>query len=84
MLGTGLALGCDGPNLLFHLGGGQGGIEHFFDQFTRPMTAWWKVLGNPEITPQLRQVITAGVLDEAGKRSVDALRQNVTARCSAC
>jgi len=30
-------------------------------------------LGNPQITPQLREVVTAGVLDEAGKRSVDAL-----------
>jgi hypothetical protein len=31
------------------------------------------VLGNPEITPQLRRLVTTGVLDEAGKRSVDAL-----------
>ena len=71
--GPGLRWGVMGPSLLFHLGGGQGGIGHFFDQFTGPMTAWWKVLGNPEITPQLRQVISAGVLDEAGNRSVDAL-----------
>ena len=71
--GPGLRWGVMGPTLLFHLGGGQGGIEHFFDQFTGPMTAWWKVLGNPEITPQLRQVVTAGVLEEAGKRSVGAL-----------
>src|ERR1700677_723485 len=65
--GPGLRWGVMGPTLLFHLGGGQGGIEHFFDQFTGPMTAWWKVLGNPEITPQLRQVVTAGVLDEDGR-----------------
>jgi 3-hydroxyacyl-CoA dehydrogenase len=71
--GPGLRWGVMGPTLLFHLGGGQGGIEHFFDQFTGPMTAWWKVLGNPQITPQLRQTVTAGVLEEAGKRSVDAL-----------
>jgi carnitine 3-dehydrogenase len=71
--GPGLRWGVMGPTLLFHLGGGQGGIEHFFDQFTGPMTAWWKVLGNPEITPQLREAITAGVREEAGKRSVDAL-----------
>ena len=71
--GPGLRWGVMGPTLLFHLGGGQGGIEHFFDQFTGPMTAWWTVLGNPEITPQLRELITAGVRDEAGERSVDAL-----------
>src|ERR1700728_3682341 len=71
--GPGLRWGVMGPTLLFHLGGGQGGIEHFFDQFTGPMTAWWKVLGNPQLTPELRKTVTAGVLKEAGTRSLDAL-----------
>ena len=71
--GPGLRWGVMGPTLLFHLGGGQGGIEHFFDQFTGPMTAWWKVLGNPQITPEVRKTVVAGVLQEAGTRSLDAL-----------
>jgi 3-hydroxyacyl-CoA dehydrogenase len=71
--GPGLRWGVMGPTLLFHLGGGQGGIEHFFDQFTGPMTAWWKVLGNPQITPELRKTVTAGVLKEASSRSLDVL-----------
>jgi 3-hydroxyacyl-CoA dehydrogenase len=50
----GLRWGIMGQVLLNHLGGGQGGIEHFFDQFTKPMTAWWKVLGSPE-SSSLRQ-----------------------------
>jgi 3-hydroxyacyl-CoA dehydrogenase len=73
--GPGLRWGVMGPNLLFHLGGGAGGIEHFFDQFTGPMTAWWKVLGSPEITPQLRKKIVAGVLEEAGGRSLEDLAE---------
>ena len=44
--GPGLRWGIMGNVLLNHLGGGQGGIEHFFEQFTGPMTAWWKVLGS--------------------------------------
>jgi 3-hydroxyacyl-CoA dehydrogenase len=71
--GPGLRWGAMGPTLLFHLGGGQGGIEHFFDQFTGPLTAWWKVLGNPELTPELRKIVVAGVLKEAGSRSLDEL-----------
>lgn len=71
--GPGLRWGVMGPTLLFHLGGGAGGIEHFFDQFTGPMTAWWKVLGNPQITPEVRRVVSAGVLQEAGQRSLEAL-----------
>jgi 3-hydroxyacyl-CoA dehydrogenase len=40
--GPGLRWGIMGSMMLNHLGGGQGGIEHFFQQFTGPMTAWWK------------------------------------------
>jgi 3-hydroxyacyl-CoA dehydrogenase len=71
--GPGLRWGVMGPTLLFHLGGGQGGIEHFFDQFTGPMTAWWKTLGNPQLTAGVRETVVAGVLQEAGTRSLDTL-----------
>jgi 3-hydroxyacyl-CoA dehydrogenase len=49
--GPGLRWGIMGQVMLNHLGGGQGGIEHFFQQFTGPLTAWWKTLGSPELTP---------------------------------
>ncbi|WP_321812910.1 3-hydroxyacyl-CoA dehydrogenase NAD-binding domain-containing protein [Burkholderia sp. BCC1985] len=71
--GPGLRWGIMGPNMLFHLGGGQGGIEHFFDQFTGPMTAWWNVLGSPKITPELRQKVIAGVHEEVAGKSIDQL-----------
>jgi len=71
--GPGLRWGIMGPNMLFHLGGGQGGIEHFFDQFTGPMTAWWNVLGSPTITPELREKVIAGVHEAAGRRSNEEL-----------
>jgi 3-hydroxyacyl-CoA dehydrogenase len=71
--GPGLRWGVMGPTLLYHLAGGAGGIEHFFDQFTAPMTAWWKVLGTPEITPDVRRLMVEGVLAEAGKRSLEEL-----------
>src|SRR5215831_13474319 len=45
--GPGLRWGIMGNMMLNHLGGGPGGIEHFFQQFTGPMTAWWKALGSP-------------------------------------
>ena len=71
--GPGLRWGVMGPTQLFHLGGGQGGIEHFFDQFTGPMTAWWSVLGNPTITPELRRVVVDGAMAQAHGRSIDQL-----------
>ena len=71
--GPGLRWGVMGPMMLYHLGGGAGGIDHWFDQFTGPITAWWKVLGNPQITPDLRAKVTAGVMAEASGRSIESL-----------
>jgi len=71
--GPGLRWGIMGQVMLNHLGGGEGGIEHFFQQFTGPMTAWWKVLGSPELTPELQRKLIDGVHAEAGARSVDEL-----------
>ncbi|HEX4158498.1 MAG TPA: 3-hydroxyacyl-CoA dehydrogenase NAD-binding domain-containing protein [Rhizomicrobium sp.] len=71
--GPGLRWGIMGQLMLNHLGGGPGGIEHFFDQFTAPMTAWWKVLGSPELTPEVRRKLIEGVHEEVGSRSIPEL-----------
>jgi 3-hydroxyacyl-CoA dehydrogenase len=71
--GPGLRWGIMGQVLLNHLGGGQGGIEHFFQQFTGPMTAWWKVLGSPQLTPEVQKKLIDGVHAEVGSRSVSEL-----------
>jgi 3-hydroxyacyl-CoA dehydrogenase len=71
--GPGLRWGIMGQVLLNHLGGGQGGMEHFLEQFTGPLTAWWKVLGSPQLTPELQQKLIAGVHAEVGSRSIDDL-----------
>src|ERR1700742_4895233 len=68
--GPGLRWGIMGQVLLNHLGGGPGGIEHFFQQFTGPMTAWWKVLGSPQLTPEVQRKLIEGVHAEAGSRSI--------------
>jgi 3-hydroxyacyl-CoA dehydrogenase len=71
--GPGLRWGIMGQVLLNHLGGGPGGIEHFFDQFTGPLTSWWKVLGAPELTPAVQNKLIAGLREEVGSRSITEL-----------
>ena len=72
--GPGLRWGVMGPNLLFHLGGGQGGMQHFLAQFTGPLAAWWKDLGKiTEFSPEVKQTLLEGVLKEAGNRSIEEL-----------
>jgi 3-hydroxyacyl-CoA dehydrogenase len=74
--GPGLRWGVMGPSLLFHLGGGQGGIQHFMEQFTGPLATWWKDLGKiTEFSPEVKQTIIDGVLTEAGKRSIEELER---------
>jgi 3-hydroxyacyl-CoA dehydrogenase len=71
--GPGLRWGIMGNMMLNHLGGGPGGIEHFFQQFTGPMMAWWKTLGSPVLTPDVQKKLIDGVHAEAGSRSIDEL-----------
>jgi len=74
--GPGLRWGLMGPNLLFHLGGGPGGIQHFMEQFTGPLAAWWKDLGTiTEFSPEVKQTIVSGVLKEANGRSIPELER---------
>jgi 3-hydroxyacyl-CoA dehydrogenase len=71
--GPGLRWGVMGNMMLNHLGGGPGGIEHFFQQFSGPMTAWWKTLGSPVLTPEVQKKLVESVHAEAGSRSINEL-----------
>jgi 3-hydroxyacyl-CoA dehydrogenase len=71
--GPGLRWGIMGNMMLNHLGGGPGGIEHFFQQFAGPMTAWWKTLGSPVLTPEVQKMLIDSVHAEVGSRSIAEL-----------
>jgi 3-hydroxyacyl-CoA dehydrogenase len=71
--GPGLRWGVMGNMMLNHLGGGPGGIEHFLEQFAGPMTAWWKTLGSPVLTPEVQKTLIDSVHAEIGARSVQEL-----------
>ena len=73
--GPGLRWGVMGQSLQWHLGGGAGGIKHFMDHLMDPLAGMMKVLGTPNITPELKQKVVDGVTREAGNRSVDELAQ---------
>jgi len=71
--GSGLRWALMGPHLTFHLAGGVGGIDHFLDQFATPMASWWESLGNPALTPELRQRLAHGIADVAAGRDIAEL-----------
>ena len=71
--GPGLRWGIMGNMMLNHLGGGPGGIEHFFHQFSGPMTAWWKTLGSPVLTPEVQKKLIDSVHAEVKSHSIAEL-----------
>jgi carnitine 3-dehydrogenase len=74
--GPGLRWGAMGQSLQWHLGGGAGGIKHFMDHLMDPLAGMMKLLGTPNITPELKQTVVDGVMREAAGRSVDQLAQD--------
>src|SRR6266436_4679112 len=74
--GPGLRWGVMGPNLLFHLAGGQAGIRHFMEHLSGPVATWWKDLGKiTDFSPEVKQTIMDGVLKEANSRSIEELER---------
>jgi 3-hydroxyacyl-CoA dehydrogenase len=74
--GPGLRWGVMGPSMLFHLGGGQGGIQHFMEHLSGPVAMWWKDLGGFTEWPEgSKETVAAGVVKAANGRSVDELAQ---------
>jgi 3-hydroxyacyl-CoA dehydrogenase len=71
--GPGLRWGVMGNMMLNHLGGGSGGMEHFLEQFAGPLTAWWKTLGSPVLTPEVQKKLIDSVNAEVGSRSIEEL-----------
>ena len=71
--GPGLRWALAGPNLNFHLGGGEGGMAHFMNHLSGPMATWWQDLGAPDLTPEIKAKIIAGVAAAAAGRSVAGL-----------
>ena len=74
--GPGLRWAVMGPNLLAHLAGGEGGIQHFMEHLAGPMAMWWKDLGTQtEFSPEAKRAIVEGVQREAAGRSIDELEK---------
>lgn len=73
VFGPGLRWAALGPNTLFHLGGGPGGIRAFCDHLGGPFQTWWNDLGNPSLTPEVVDTLEIGVQDAVAEISMTDL-----------
>jgi carnitine 3-dehydrogenase len=73
--GPGLRWAQMGPCLTFHLAGGPGGMAHMLDHFGPALLEPWTRLAAPPLTPELRDRMVEGCLDEADGRSISELER---------
>jgi carnitine 3-dehydrogenase len=71
--GPGLRWAVMGPHMTFHLGGGEGGIEHMLAQFKPAFESWWATMSTPELSEANCRQIIDGVKAEANGRSIAEL-----------
>lgn len=72
--GPGLRWALMGPCLLTHLSGGPGGMRHTLDHLGPLMEAMWADLGQPTLTPELKDTLVEGVDAElAGRDFADMM-----------
>ncbi len=68
--GPGLRWPIQGPLLTFHLAGGEGGMAHMLDHFGPSLKSPWTRLEAPELTPELRDAVVDGCVEETAGRSI--------------
>lgn len=73
--GPGLRWAINGPHMIYHLGGGEGGIRHYLDHLGDSQQRRWDDLGKPVLTAELKESLIAGTLAEAEGASVGDLSE---------
>ena len=71
--GPGLRWSIQGAHMTYHLGGGDGGIRHYLDHLGPSQEKRWASLGQPQLTPAVKDAIVRGVEAEAAGRSIAEL-----------
>ncbi|MBE0478928.1 3-hydroxyacyl-CoA dehydrogenase family protein [Candidatus Aerophobetes bacterium] len=72
--GPGLRWVLMGPHLIYHLGGGKGGIEEFVKHLGPAFETWWSSMSSwTSIPPLAVKKIVEGIKEEIGENSLDEL-----------
>ncbi|KAJ8107613.1 hypothetical protein OPT61_g8739 [Boeremia exigua] len=70
--GPGLRWGVMGPNMLFHLAGGEQGAQHMADHLLEPITTWW-AREDPVLDEELKKKWVQGTMEAVREREFDNL-----------
>jgi carnitine 3-dehydrogenase len=78
--GPGLRWAIMGPHLLLNLGGGEGGLRAYCEQFRESYHLWWEDLGNPKLTDETIDKLVKGLHEEIDGRDYLDLRRERDAK----
>ncbi|MDN6876409.1 3-hydroxyacyl-CoA dehydrogenase NAD-binding domain-containing protein [Pseudomonas citronellolis] len=73
--GPGLRWAAMGPALLFHLGGGPGGLASFCQKYAESFHRWWDDLGDPRLDAETAALLVQGVAAESANGTQAELSQ---------
>ena len=72
--GPGLRWAFLGPNLVYHLGGGDGGYAHYLDHLGPSQETRWKDLGEAALSNETKEKLINGLTESLGEASMSDLR----------
>jgi len=71
--GPGLRWAIFGPQMVFDLAGGWAGLAHLIDHLQPAIETWMDDLGNPRMTPELRERMVQGTQQAREDKSFESL-----------
>jgi carnitine 3-dehydrogenase len=73
--GPGLRWSIMGPHMLLNLGGGEGGLHAYCEQFSDSYAKWWDDLGKPKLDAPTIAKLVEGIAEESEGRDYATLRR---------
>ena len=74
--GPGLRWAVMGPHMIYNLGGGEGGMDHFIDHFGPAVKVWWDSLATwTSLPPEAKGLLVDGLKAEMGDRTISDLNR---------
>jgi carnitine 3-dehydrogenase len=69
--GPGIRWAIMGQHLIYHLGGGEGGIGHFIDHLGPAFEGWWKDMATwTSLPPEAKSMLSEGINAELGGKTI--------------
>lgn len=68
--GPGLRWALMGQTMVWHLGGGDGGLKRMFEILGPAIQSWWDELGAPNLTPEVKAAMVKGAEAAAQGQSI--------------